>query len=92
MHGQISFVYHSATAERCHLFSKIPSPFEAVRYHSLAVSDLPACLESFASTDDGTIMGIRHKTIPFWGVQFHPEVSSSFNFFRIVDLADPSLL
>jgi len=73
MHGQVRFVYHTATAQRSHLLSKIPSPFEVVRYHSLAVTDLPDCIEAFAATDDDTIMGIRHKSLPFWGVQFHPE-------------------
>jgi anthranilate synthase/aminodeoxychorismate synthase-like glutamine amidotransferase len=71
MHGKTSFVYHGSRG----LLSGLPSPFEAVRYHSLVVdrSCLPACLEVTAQTADGTIMGLRHTTLPIEGVQFHPE-------------------
>jgi anthranilate synthase/aminodeoxychorismate synthase-like glutamine amidotransferase len=71
MHGKTSLVYHSGMG----VFAGLPSPFEAVRYHSLAVdrATLPACLEVTAQTADGTIMGLRHRSRPVEGVQFHPE-------------------
>ncbi len=71
MHGKTSPVIHDGTG----LFAGLPSPFIATRYHSLIVEegDLPADLIVNARSDDGTIMGVRHKTLPIHGVQFHPE-------------------
>jgi anthranilate synthase/aminodeoxychorismate synthase-like glutamine amidotransferase len=71
MHGKTSLVYHRQDG----IFLGLPSPFEAVRYHSLAVDpdSLPDCLQITAQTADGTIMGLRHHTAPIEGVQFHPE-------------------
>ena len=71
MHGKTSLIHHDGKG----VFRGIPNPFEAIRYHSLAVypQDLPDCLEVSAWTDKGIIMGLRHKEYPVEGVQFHPE-------------------
>lgn len=69
IHGRISKILH----EDRDLFAGIPIPFEATRYHSLAVTDLPPELEPIAWCDDGTLMALRHVSRPIWGVQFHPE-------------------
>ena len=71
MHGKVSRVSHSEQS----VFRGIPSPFAATRYHSLVVDreNLPAALEVTAWTDDGTVMGLRHRQYPLAGVQFHPE-------------------
>ncbi|RKU30414.1 anthranilate/aminodeoxychorismate synthase component II [Candidatus Poribacteria bacterium] len=71
MHGKTSMIHHNDAD----LFKGLDNPFEATRYHSLIVKKetLPDCLEITAWTDQDEIMGIRHKTLPIWGVQFHPE-------------------
>ena len=71
VHGKTSAIHHNNSG----LFSNLPSPFQATRYHSLAVEreSLPDCLEVTAKLEDGTIMGLQHKTLPIFGVQFHPE-------------------
>ncbi len=71
MHGKTSPVRHEDTG----VFAGLPNPFEATRYHSLEVKEetLPPELEPLAWADDGTLMGLRHRELPYWGVQFHPE-------------------
>jgi anthranilate synthase/aminodeoxychorismate synthase-like glutamine amidotransferase len=71
MHGKTSLIYHDGRD----IFQGIPSPFEATRYHSLIVEreTLPECLEVAAQTAVGEIMGLRHKRLAIFGVQFHPE-------------------
>ncbi len=71
MHGKTSPIHHDGAG----LFAGLPNPFNATRYHSLVVerASLPACLEVTAWVDNGEIMGVRHKELPVWGVQFHPE-------------------
>lgn len=71
MHGKISAVQHANVG----LFANLPNPFKATRYHSLAIrrETMPACLEVTAWTEDGEIMGVRHKEHAIQGVQFHPE-------------------
>lgn len=71
MHGKTSPVTHTDKG----MFHQLPSPFTATRYHSLVIErdSLPDSLEVTAWTEDGEIMGVRHKTLPIEGVQFHPE-------------------
>ncbi len=71
MHGKTSLIHHDGKG----VFKGLPDPFEAIRYHSLAIydDDLPDELEVTARTDQGIIMGVRHRTHPVEGIQFHPE-------------------
>ncbi|KAB2639736.1 MAG: aminodeoxychorismate/anthranilate synthase component II [Verrucomicrobia bacterium] len=71
MHGKTSPILHNGKD----LFQDLPNPFVATRYHSLLVrrETFPECLEITAETAEGEIMGLRHKELPVWGVQFHPE-------------------
>ncbi|GAB7003623.1 aminodeoxychorismate/anthranilate synthase component II [Nocardioides sp. AN3] len=68
-HGEVAAVSHDGRG----VFTGVPSPFEVVRYHSLAAVALPDCLQATAWTSDGVVMGVRHRTLPLEGVQFHPE-------------------
>lgn len=71
MHGKTSMIRHDGKT----IFRELPNPFEATRYHSLIVNraNLPACLEISAESEEGEIMGLRHRTLAIEGVQFHPE-------------------
>jgi anthranilate synthase/aminodeoxychorismate synthase-like glutamine amidotransferase len=71
MHGKTSPMYHDGRG----VFTGLPDPFDGMRYHSLIVDDktLPECFEVSCRTDEGELMGIRHKTMALEGVQFHPE-------------------
>ena len=71
MHGKTSPIFHDGRE----IFAGLPSPFQATRYHSLVVErpTLPDCLEVTAWVENGEIMGMRHRELPLWGVQFHPE-------------------
>jgi anthranilate synthase/aminodeoxychorismate synthase-like glutamine amidotransferase len=71
MHGKVSQIRHTGQG----VFRGLPDPFEATRYHSLVIrrETLPECLEITAETEAGEIMGVRHKSLPVEGVQFHPE-------------------
>ena len=71
MHGKTSEITHDGEG----VFRDVPSPFTATRYHSLVVAreSVPDCLEITAESDDGLVMGLRHRELPIEGVQFHPE-------------------
>lgn len=71
MHGKTSLIHHTNTG----VFRNLPNPYTATRYHSLVIerATIPDCLEITAWTEDGEIMGVRHKTLAIEGVQFHPE-------------------
>ncbi|MBX3501007.1 MAG: aminodeoxychorismate/anthranilate synthase component II [Alphaproteobacteria bacterium] len=83
MHGKLSSIRNTGKG----VFEDVPSPFEATRYHSLIVerASLPAELEIVAQLDDGMIMGMRHRSLPIHGVQFHPESIASQHGHRILE-------
>ena len=90
MHGKTSPVSHDGSG----LFQGLPSPFTATRYHSLVVENIPDCLLVNASSDDGHVMGFRHRDLPIHSVQFHPESIATehghamlANFMKIAGLA-----
>jgi anthranilate synthase/aminodeoxychorismate synthase-like glutamine amidotransferase len=82
MHGKLSAIHHDGTD----VFAGMPSPFAATRYHSLVVKreTMPEALIETARTDDGLVMGLRHRVLPIFGVQFHPESIASEHGHRIL--------
>ncbi|MGB5069253.1 MAG: aminodeoxychorismate/anthranilate synthase component II [Albidovulum sp.] len=82
VHGKMGTIHHSGLG----VFSGLPSPFQATRYHSLIVerASLPDCLEITAWLEEGTIMGLRHRELPIEGVQFHPESIASEHGHRLL--------
>ena len=82
LHGITSAVHHDGSA----LFAGLPDPFQATRYHSLAMmpETVPRELEVTASTDSGVVMGLAHRSLPLWGVQFHPESVLSEGGYRLL--------
>jgi len=68
-HGDVAIIRHDGAG----VFAGLPSTFRAVRYHSLAALSLPATLVATAWSEDGVVMGVRHRDLPLEGVQFHPE-------------------
>jgi anthranilate synthase component II len=90
MHGKTSPVSHDNSG----VFAGLPSPFKATRYHSLIVENIPEDLIVNATSDDGHVMGFRHKSLPIHGVQFHPEsIATEYghemlaNFMKLADIA-----
>jgi anthranilate synthase/aminodeoxychorismate synthase-like glutamine amidotransferase len=83
MHGKISRIHHSGRG----LFSGLPTPFMATRYHSLAIASgsLPAALQVTATSEDGEIMAVQHLEHPVYGVQFHPESVLTEHGYRLLD-------
>ncbi len=82
MHGKLSRIHHDGSG----VFAGLPSPFEATRYHSLTVerASLPDALEANAWTEDGLVMGVRHREFAIHGVQFHPESIASEHGHRLL--------
>lgn len=92
MHGKTSPVSHDGSG----VFAGLPSPYSATRYHSLVVEDMPDALIVNATAPDGSVMGLRHRTLPIHGVQFHPESIATehghallANFMTLAGLAVP---
>ena len=83
MHGKTSMVQHDGRG----VFSNVPDPFQATRYHSLVIeeSSMPDCLEVTARTEDGHIMGVRHRELAVEGVQFHPESIETHHGHQLLD-------
>jgi anthranilate synthase/aminodeoxychorismate synthase-like glutamine amidotransferase len=83
MHGKTSRIHHSGTG----LFTGVPSPFQATRYHSLVIApaSVPPELEVTATSEDGEIMAVRHTRFPVYGVQFHPESVLTEHGYRLID-------
>jgi anthranilate synthase component II len=83
MHGKVGMIHHEGAG----MMQGLPSPFKGTRYHSLTVEreGLPACLEVTAWLDDGLVMGLRHRTLPIHGLQFHPESIASEHGHALLD-------
>jgi anthranilate synthase/aminodeoxychorismate synthase-like glutamine amidotransferase len=80
-HGELAAIRHDGTG----LFDAIPSPFEVVRYHSLAAVEVPDCLDVTARSEDGVVQAVAHRSLPLVGVQFHPESVLTSHGARLVE-------
>jgi len=80
MHGKIDTIIHNGNM----LFKDIPTQFKATRYHSLILENLPQSLELIANTNNNEVMGVAHKQLPIWGVQFHPESCTTEHGLQII--------
>jgi anthranilate synthase component II len=83
MHGKISRIHHTGRG----LFTGLPTPFMATRYHSLVIApgSVPAALQVTGTSDDGEIMAVQHLEYPVYGVQFHPESVLTEHGYRLLD-------
>jgi len=81
MHGKISVIRHKKES----IFYQVPDPLNVVRYHSLVCGNLPDQLRVIAITDDNELMAVKHRELPIWGIQFHPEAALTEHGLKLLD-------